>query len=279
MKSSRYWMTVSMLLLTIFAFAQVKNSQTMTVSINGNCGMCKKTIEQAGSVTKEAIVEWDADSESAKLTFDSTKTSEDAILKRIALAGYDNEKYLAPEETYQNLHACCQYERTLKAEENPSAENASEHQHGTVENQEQINTLQTVFDGYFKLKDALVKSDANASSTQASAMLVSLEAIKMDKLSAEEHTSWMNVKNSLIEQSKLIAKQKDLKKQRAEFNTLSTKMYELMKTSDTQQTIYYQHCPMYNDGQGGNWLSKEDAIKNPYYGSQMLTCGNTVEKI
>jgi hypothetical protein len=36
---------------------------------------------------------------------------------------------------------------------------------------------------------------------------------------------------------------------------------------------------MYNDGKGANWLSKESAIKNPYYGSQMLSCGKTVETI
>jgi len=27
------------------------------------------------------------------------------------------------------------------------------------------------------------------------------------------------------------------------------------------------------------WLSNEKAIKNPYYGSQMLTCGKVVETI
>jgi hypothetical protein len=36
---------------------------------------------------------------------------------------------------------------------------------------------------------------------------------------------------------------------------------------------------MANSGKGANWLSKENAIKNPYYGSSMLTCGKTVEII
>ena len=36
---------------------------------------------------------------------------------------------------------------------------------------------------------------------------------------------------------------------------------------------------MANGGKGANWLSKENAVKNPYYGSQMLTCGSTVETI
>jgi hypothetical protein len=36
---------------------------------------------------------------------------------------------------------------------------------------------------------------------------------------------------------------------------------------------------MANDGKGADWLSKENAVKNPYYGSMMLTCGKTVETI
>jgi len=36
---------------------------------------------------------------------------------------------------------------------------------------------------------------------------------------------------------------------------------------------------MYNNGKGANWLSKEEAVKNPYYGSQMLTCGSVQETI
>lgn len=36
---------------------------------------------------------------------------------------------------------------------------------------------------------------------------------------------------------------------------------------------------MANDGKSANWLSKENPIKNPYYDSQMLTCGKTVETI
>ena len=56
-------------------------------------------------------------------------------------------------------------------------------------------------------------------------------------------------------------------------------MYQLMKVSKTKTPIYVQHCPMANDGKGANWLSKENQVKNPYYGSKMMTCGKTVETL
>ena len=61
--------------------------------------------------------------------------------------------------------------------------------------------------------------------------------------------------------------------------TLSKNMYALIKISKTEKPIYYQFCPMSNNGRGANWLSKENDVKNPYYGSKMLSCGKTVEII
>jgi copper chaperone CopZ len=78
--------------------AQVKNAKTETVKIYGNCGMCETTIETAGNVKKVAKVDWDKDTKIAIITYDSMKTNQDEILKRIALAGYDSDKFLAPHD-------------------------------------------------------------------------------------------------------------------------------------------------------------------------------------
>jgi len=94
--------------------AQVNNAKTETVKIYGNCGMCKKTIEKAGNVEDIAKVEWNKDTKMATLTYDSTKTNQDEILQRIANAGYDSDKFTAPDKVYNNLHGCCQYERPKK---------------------------------------------------------------------------------------------------------------------------------------------------------------------
>ena len=47
----------------------------------------------------------------------------------------------------------------------------------------------------------------------------------------------------------------------------------------TKDTFYVQHCPMANDNNGADWLSKEKEIKNPYYGDKMLKCGMVSETI
>lgn len=97
--------------------AQIKNAKTEKVKIYGNCGMCEKKIEAAGSIKNISKIDWNKDTKLATLTFNSNKTSVDEILKRIAASGYDSDNFRASDEAYNNLHECCQYERPIKTEE------------------------------------------------------------------------------------------------------------------------------------------------------------------
>lgn len=137
------------------------------------------------------------------------------------------------------------------------------------------NQLQSVYDAYFDVKDALIKSDSKLTSAKAATLLTAITAVKMDKLKSNEHTVWMKVVKKLTADAKSISATTDLKKQRETFKSLSKNTYDLIKVSNPEQPIYKQYCPMAD----ADWLSKEKAVKNPYYGSSMLTCGNVVETI
>jgi copper chaperone CopZ len=78
-----------------------KNSKTENVKKFRQCGMCETKIEKAGNLKNTATVDWDKN-KIAVITYDSTKTNQDEILKRIALAGYDSEKNIAPESSYRD---------------------------------------------------------------------------------------------------------------------------------------------------------------------------------
>lgn len=282
-------MVATILLLTFTpSIAQIKNAKTETVKIYGNCGMCKTTIEKAGNLKKVASVDWNKDTKMATLTYDAKKTNQDEILKRVALAGYDSEKFLAPDDVYSNLHGCCQYDREAKVAVtsemkmgNHEMAMGNHDMNGQAGHSmaQKSNELQTVFDSYFEVKDALVATDESAASAKSKALLSAIDAVKMDKLEMDVHMVWMKVLTDLKADSKNIAAAKDIAKQRSLFISLSKNMYEMMKISKTATPTYYQFCPMANNGKGANWLSKESAVKNPYYGSMMLSCGKTVETI
>lgn len=66
-------MLMLLLLSLTISNAQIINEKTEKVKIFGNCGMCKKTIEKAGSLTDVAIVKWDNETKMATLTYDAKK--------------------------------------------------------------------------------------------------------------------------------------------------------------------------------------------------------------
>jgi len=96
-------MATLFMLSSVSGNAQIKNQKTKNIKISGNCGMCKAAIEKAGNMKNIASVVWDEDTKIAAVNYDSTKTTSGAILKEIALAGYDSDQYLAPD-----LPAHCQ---------------------------------------------------------------------------------------------------------------------------------------------------------------------------
>jgi hypothetical protein len=262
--------------------AQVKNAKTVTTKIYGNCSICEKAIETAGNDKKTAKIDWNKDTKLATFIFDSTQTNQQEILKRIALAGYDSDEYLAPDNAYNKLLKCCQYDRVNKtASDKMVAKEVDTTLNETtpiVLNHEE-NQLIVIFDNYFEIKDALVKSDKSMASSIAQEMLNKINSIKMEDLTSEEHSVWMTELKGLKSNTDIIFTSTSIEKQRKAFMDLSSNIYKLIKVSKLESPIYYQNCPMYNDGKGANWLSRENTITNPYYGSQMITCGKTIETI
>ncbi|MNS14429.1 hypothetical protein D3C72_460480 [compost metagenome] len=193
------------------------------------------------------------------------------------MAGYDSDAFRAPDDAYAKLPECCQYDRPIKTIAKAETAHAGHAMPATATQEK--GQLKSVFDSYFDIKDALVKTDGKMASEKAKSLVKAISDVKMNELKADEHTVWMKVLNDLKEDAEHISETADAKHQRDHFITLSKSIYELLKVSKYEVSVYYQFCPMANDNKGANWLSKENAVKNPYYGSQMLTCGKTVETI
>mgnify|MGYP003631862150 CR=1 FL=1 len=285
MKSLKYLLIASIVLSTVACYAQAKNQKIEIVKIYGSCEKCENTIEKAGNMRNQSNVDWNKETKMATISYDSLKTSKEEILKRIALSGYDSDTYLAPDDIYSSLPSCCHYERAQKTTTQMGKSNIDmatkddSIQSNKMTEMQEANPLSVVFDAYFSVKDALVKTDGNTASIKANDLLTAISAVKIEALNMDVHMVWMKVVQNLKEETGHIAKTKETIIQRVHLNMLSKNLYEVMKVSKQTTPTYYQFCPMANNGAGSNWLSREETIRNPYYGLQMLECGNTVEII
>lgn len=100
-----------LLLISLAAFKMQSKSATTTFKVWGNCNMCKKTIEKAAKIKGVSKAEWNKSTKILSVTYNTNLVSLDEIQKKIAEAGYDNDKYKADDKAYGKLNKCCQYER------------------------------------------------------------------------------------------------------------------------------------------------------------------------
>lgn len=128
------------------------------------------------------------------------------------------------------------------------------------------NKVQAIYDGYISLKNTLVGSKFGDAQKAASTLRLALAEYK-------------GCENTALIADK-IAAAKDIKAQRKEFTALSEDVIALFKHADLKKgSIFVQHCPMANNGDGGDWLAAEKKIQNPYYGEEMMECGRVLEEI
>lgn len=108
---------ISRIILGIFlvsaSFIPAQNLSTNSFTVKGNCNMCKERIESTAKKAGAKTAVYSVDLQTLTIETDNA-VSADGILKKVADAGHDNEKFRATESSYQALPDCCHYERNLQ---------------------------------------------------------------------------------------------------------------------------------------------------------------------
>lgn len=122
---------------------------------------------------------------------------------------------------------------------------------------------------YYSVKDALVAGNAAAAAEKAAGFADAVKAVDAKTIGQQEA-------DALIKSANRIHATSNLGRQRDNFADLSVQMINLVKHSAPGSTPVYQaYCPM----KKSSWLTSSKQIKNPYFGSAMLTCGEVVDTL
>lgn len=142
-----------------------------------------------------------------------------------------------------------------------------------------IQQMQALFKAYFSAKEALANDDESEAKSQLASMNEKLKAVDMHQFHGENHMTWMGHQKQLSTELKTILEADDIESIRKAFIPLSNSMIELAQQfKPLQETVYILHCPMAGSD-GADWLSEEEEVRNPYFGSSMLKCGGVKGEI
>lgn len=140
--------------------------------------------------------------------------------------------------------------------------------------------IKTIIDHYIHIKTALVNDDAKEAASGGKAMAEAMAKLDKSLFTADQKKVYEDNEEDLREHAEHIdANANNIVHQREHFAMMSEDVYAIAKAYGGGRTLYHDHCPMYNENKGALWLSESAEIKNPYYGSKMLTCGKVQEKL
>lgn len=141
-------------------------------------------------------------------------------------------------------------------------------------------SIAPIITDYLSLKNALVSDDDKSAANAGKKLLATLNKVDMKAIPADKHKKYMDIAEDAKEHAEHIGDNAGkIEHQREHLATLSEDLEDLIDLFGTSQKLYKDHCPMFNDNKGANWLSENKEIKNPYYGSKMISCGKVQETI
>lgn len=135
---------------------------------------------------------------------------------------------------------------------------------------------EAILTDYFKLKDALVADDNAKAKELGASLATTLGKLDISEYTDTQQSDLKDIVEDAVEHAEHIS-ESDITHQREHFKVLSKDVTDMVAITGTENTLYQQFCPMYDGGSA--WLSTSKDVKNPYYGSKMLTCGKVQKEI
>lgn len=141
--------------------------------------------------------------------------------------------------------------------------------------------IDDVLDVYFKIQDALTKDTPEIVKEQGKLLGQALDIVDMSQLKGEGRVAWMKDLNVLNDQASILGSSSDIENQRKSFEVLSETLKSVIVDFGTsgKHAVIVFHCPMAFNNKGADWLQDNPDLRNPYFGSAMLTCGEKKETL
>lgn len=147
--------------------------------------------------------------------------------------------------------------------------------------EEFLKSLAPAIDHYLELKEALVEEKTKEAKKSAASMVESLEDPDADSLPEEAAKRWNDLSGKIKKSAQSLSESDTLEVQRKLFDPLSENMARLLMSfkHKMDNSLYVFLCPMAFNNRGAYWIEDSEDLRNPYFGQEMLKCGELIEMI
>jgi Cu(I)/Ag(I) efflux system membrane fusion protein len=139
----------------------------------------------------------------------------------------------------------------------------------------------SLLEHYLAIQKSLAGDDFLRAKNAGEKFSSALKEMDADLLKGEARSIWMKALERLREGSDKITAAKDIEMLRRGFESLSIGMSAAVDRLGvaTEGPVYELYCPMAIDSKGAIWLQHNQEVLNPYFGAQMLNCGEVKRQL
>lgn|GEM_PF-366299 len=140
------------------------------------------------------------------------------------------------------------------------------------------DSLKVALNSYYQLTEKLVADDSLGANTAANELKGHLDSLPVNLLQMDSAklADITGITGSMSAELVGMVGEQGIDGKRASFQMVSDMLFDLIKNTGIKgDTVYHQFCPMAFNDNGAFWLSNKPVIRNPYFGKEMLTCGET----
>jgi len=142
---------------------------------------------------------------------------------------------------------------------------------------EQKELFDQLFEHYFQVKNALVEEDYETAKKEFEQLIELQAQIPETGEFAALTKEWNHFTDHLEHMPEMMETVESFREQ--VFEDLSALFISMAEEYELiEYPVYIEHCPMAGE-EGSDWLSRSSEILNPYYGEEMLDCGEVVRKL
>ncbi len=136
--------------------------------------------------------------------------------------------------------------------------------------------LEPLIDGYLGITEGLAADDLEAAADGLKKLHDQLLAIGQHRMSGDAHVAWMETYEEIHDVTHKMVDPASIENFRAHLQAL-TRLIESVHVNfgaGLLPVLNRTYCPMVDGDQIGTWLQRGDTVRNPYFGSSMLSCGD-----
>jgi Cu(I)/Ag(I) efflux system membrane fusion protein len=141
--------------------------------------------------------------------------------------------------------------------------------------------ISSLLEPYLAVAEALASDDIETARRSVAVLGEALGAVRATSLKAEQRGLWRRASGSLRNALESIGNATNLEEARRPFALLSDQTIKLLRRFGHAgpDDLVEVHCPMAFANRGADWIQRGETIRNPFFGSAMLRCGDVIRRL